>query len=146
MAKIENLSTLENSNSVLSVTLYENHLKKDGSYYARVSRNTATFNNIISEIAEENKGLDPHLLQYSAILIQKKILKLLEQGKAVNILDLGTMYIAMKCNAKDKSEVSGKENFHIKFSPTQIAQDAISSLNIDKVVYVEVEGVEVRIE
>lgn len=71
MAKIENLSTLENSNSVLSVTLYENHLKKDGSYYARVSRNTATFNNIISEIAEENKGLDPHLLQYSAILIQK---------------------------------------------------------------------------
>lgn len=137
MAKIENLSTLENSNSVLSVTLYENHLKKDGSYYARVSRNTATFNNIISEIAEESKGLDPHLLQYSAILIQKKILKLLEQGKAVNILDLGTMYIAMKCNAKGKSEVPEKGNFCIKFSPTQIAQDAISSLNIDKVVYVE---------
>ena len=137
MSKIENLSTLENSNSVLSVTLYENHLKKDGSYYARVSRNTATFNNIISEIAEENKGLDPHLLQYSAILIQKKILKLLEQGKAVNILDLGTMYIAMKCNAKGKNDVSGKENFHIRFSPTQIAQDAIQSLKVDKVVYAE---------
>ena len=73
MAIIENISTLENSNSSLSVTLHQNHLKKDGTYYARVSRNTATFKNIISEIAEENKVLDPHLLQYSAILIQKKI-------------------------------------------------------------------------
>ena len=137
MAIIENLSTLENSNTSLSVTLHQNYLKKDGTYYARVSRNTATFNNIISEIADENKGLDPHLLQYSAILIQKKILKMLEQGKAVNILDLGTMYIAMKCNAKGKSDVSSNGKFCIKFSPTQIAQDTVNSLNVDKVTFVE---------
>lgn len=137
MAIIENISTLENSNATLSVTLYQNHLKKDGSYFARVSRNTATFNNVISEIAEENKGLDPHLLQYSAILIQKKILKMLEQGKAVNILDLGTMYIAMKCSAKGKNDVSNNGKFCIKFSPTQIAQDTVNSLNVDKVVYVD---------
>ena len=137
MAKIENLSTLENSSSNVSVTLCENHLKKDGSYYARVSRNTASFKNIISEIAEENKGLDPHLLQYSAILIQKKMLKMLEQGKAVNLLDLATMYISMKCNVKGKSDVSEKGQFVIKFSPTKIAQDAVSSLSVDKVVYVD---------
>lgn len=137
MSIIENLSTLKNSNSTLSVTLHQNNLKKDGTYYARVSRNLATFNNIISEIAEENKGLDPHLLQYSAILIQKKILKMLEQGKAVNILDLGTMYIAMKCNAKGKSDVSSTGKFCIKFSPTQIAQDTVNALNVDKVVYVD---------
>lgn len=137
MGIIENLSTLENSSSSLSVTLHQNHLKKDGTYFARVSRNTATFNNIISEIAEENTGLDPHLLQYSAILIQKKILKLLEQGKAVNILDLGTMYIAMRCSAKVKSDVSSNGKFYIKFSPTQIAQDTVNSLNVDKVVYAD---------
>ena len=139
MAKIENISTLENSSSSVSVTLHENYLKKDGSYYARVSRNTASFKNIISEIAEENKGLDPHLLQYSAILIQKKMLKMLEQGKAVNLLDLATMYIAMKCNAKGKSDVPEKGHFVIKLSPTKIAQDAVSSLNVDKVVYVDSE-------
>lgn len=137
MSFIENISTLENSNSSLSVTLHENHLTKNGTYFARVSRNIATFNNIISEIAEENKGLDPHLLQYAAILLQKKILKLLEQGKAVNILDLGTMYIGMKCSVKAKNDVTLNSKFCIKFSPTQIAQEAINDLNVDKIVYVE---------
>ncbi len=137
MAAIENISTLENSSSILSVTLHENNFTKDGTYYATVSRNTATFKNILSEIAEDNKGMDPFMLQFAAILIQKKILKMLEQGKAVNVLDLGTMYIAMKCNAKGKSDVSESGNFYIKFTPTSIANEAISSLSVDKIVYAD---------
>lgn len=134
---MENISTLENSSSILSVTLHENNFTKDGSYYATVSRNTATFKNILSEIAEDNKGMDPFLLQFAAILIQKKILKMLEQGKAVNVLDLGTMYIAMKCNAKGKSDVSESGNFYIKFTPTPLANEAITSLSVDKIVYAD---------
>ena len=134
---MENISTLENSSSILSVTLHENNFTKDGSYYATVSRNTATFKNILSEIAEDNKGMDPFMLQFAAILIQKKILKLLEQGKAVNVLDLGTMYIAMKCNAKGKSDVSESGNFYIKFTPTPLANEAIASLSVDKIVYAD---------
>lgn len=114
----ENISTLENSSSVLSITLHENNFTKDGTYYATVSRNTASFKNILSEIAEDNKGMDSFMLQFAAILIQKKILKLLEQGKAVNVLDLGTMYIAIKCNAKGKSNVQENGNFYIKFTPS----------------------------
>lgn len=134
---MENISTLENSSSILSVTLHENNFTKDGTYYATVSRNTATFKNILSEIAEDNKGMDPFMLQYAAILIQKKILKMLEQGKAVNVLDLGTMYIAMKCNAKGKSDVSENGSFYIKFTPTALANEAISSLSVDKIVYAD---------
>lgn len=134
---MENISTLENSSSILSVTLHENNFTKDGSYYATVSRNTATFKNILSEIAEDNKGMDPFMLQFAAILIQKKILKMLEQGKAVNVLDLGTMYIAMKCNAKGKSDVSESGNFYIKFTPTPLANEAIASLSVDKIVYAD---------
>ena len=137
MAVIENISTLENSSSTLSVSLHKNYLMKDGSYCATVTRNTATFKNILSEIAEDNKGMDPFMLQFAAILIQKKILKMLEQGKAVNVLDLGTLYIAMKCNAKGKSDVSGSGNFHIKFTPTSLANDALSALTVDKVVYAD---------
>ena len=134
---MENISTLENSSSILSVTLHENNFTKNGSYYATVSRNTATFKNILSEIAEDNKGMDPFMLQFAAILIQKKILKMLEQGKAVNVLDLGTMYIAMKCNAKGKSDVSESGNFYIKFTPTPLANEAIASLSVDKIVYAD---------
>jgi hypothetical protein len=46
---------------------------------------------------------------------------MLEQGKAVNMLDLGAIYIAMKCNAKGKSDVSGNGNFYIKFTPSILA-------------------------
>lgn len=134
---MENISTLENSSSLLSVTLHENNFTKDGSYYATVTRNTATFKNILSEIAEDNKGMDPYMLQFAAILIQKKILKMLEQGKAVNVLDLGTLYIAMKCNAKGKSEVSGSGNFYIKFTPTELANSSLSKLSVDKIVYAD---------
>lgn len=77
------------------------------------------------------------MLQFAAILIQKKILKMLEQGKAVNVLDLGTMYIALKCNAKGKSDDSESGKFYIKFSPTPLANEAISSLSVDKIVYAD---------
>lgn len=135
---MENISTLENSSSVLSVTLRENNFTKDGSYYATVSRNTASFNNILSEILEDNKGMDPYMLQFAAILMQKKILKFLEQGKAVNVLDLGTMYIAMKCNAKSKSEVPESGNFYIKFKPSSLSNEALSTLSVDKIVYADI--------
>ena len=90
MAAIENISKLENSSSILSVTLHENNFTKDGSYYATVSRNTATFKNILSEIAEDNKGMDPFMLQFAEMLMQKKILKMLDHGKEVKIHDLRT--------------------------------------------------------
>ncbi len=137
MSKFENISTLQNSSSILSVTLHENNFTKDGTYYATVSRNTATFKNILSEVAEDNKGMDPFMLQFAAILIQKKILKLLEQGKAVNVLDLGTLYIAMKCNARGKSDISENGNFYIKFSPSALSNKAIASLSVDKVVFAD---------
>lgn len=134
---IENISTLKNSSSVLSVTLHENNFTKDGTYYATVSRNTASFKNMLSEIAEDNKGMDPYMLQFAAILIQKKILKFLEQGKSVNVLDLGTMYIALKCNAKGKSDVAENGNFYIKFSPSSLANNALENLSVDKIVYAD---------
>ncbi len=134
---MENISKLENSSSILTVTLHENQLKKNGTYYARVSRNVASFKNLLSEIAEDNKGIDPYMLQYAAILFQKKILKMLEQGKAVNLFDLGTLYIALKCNAKGKSDVSESGDFYIKFSPTPLVNSALANLGVDKVIYAD---------
>ena len=43
----------------------------------------------------------------------------------------------MKCSVKAKNDVTLNSKFCIKFSPTQIAQEAINDLNVDKIVYVE---------
>lgn len=132
---IENISTLENSSSKVSVTLRKNNLSEKHGFCATVSRNVASFRNILSEIAEDNKGMDPYMLQFASILMQKKILKLLEQGKAVNILDLGIMYIAAKCNAQTKTEAAATAEFCIRFSPTALAETAIENISLDKIVF-----------
>lgn len=132
---MENISQLENSKAALSVMLRKNYFAKDGTYYTTVSRNKATFKNILAEVAEDNKGLDPFVLQMAAIFLQKKIIKLLSEGKAVNVLDLGTMYIAMKCKAKGKSDVPESGKFYIKFSPTKLVNDAVSKISVDKIVF-----------
>ena len=137
MATFENVSTLNDSSSILSVTLHSNPLKGDGSYCARVTCNVATFNNILSEVQKDNVGLDPYMLQFATIQMQKKILDFLQQGKAVNLFDLGTLYIAYKCNAKNKDEAASKGSFTVRFSPTTLTTDAVSTLSIDKVTYVD---------
>ncbi len=132
---IENISTLENSSSKVSVTLRKNNLSDKQTFCATVTRNVASFRNILSEIAEDNKGMDPYMLQFASILMQKKILKLLEQGKAVNILDLGVMYIAAKCNVQTKTEAAATAEFCIRFSPTALAETAIENISLDKIVF-----------
>ena len=143
---VENISTLENSSSKVSMTLRKNGFSEKKLFCATVTRNVANFRNILSEIAEDNKGMDPFMLQFAAILIQKKILKLLEQGKAVNVLDLGTLYIAAKCSAQTKSEAAANAEFCIKFTPTALTEKAIGSLSLDKVVFAdsspEITGIE----
>ena len=137
MATFENVSTLNDSSSILSVTLHTNPLKDDGSYCARVTRNVATFNNILSEVAKDNVGLDPYMLQFATIQMQKKVLEFLQQGKAVNLFDLGTLYIAYKCSAKNKDDAASNGTFTVRFSPTELTTDSVSSLSIDKVTFVD---------
>ena len=133
----EKISELEKGSNTVSVTLQENTLTGDGTYFARVSRNVASFKNIVAEIAEENKGIDPHLLQYAAILIQKKMLGMPENGKAVNMLDLGTLFISMKCKARSRHDAERKGKFVLKFAPSETAEEALKNLSVDKVLYAD---------
>ena len=140
---MENIAKLDESSTIVSVTLHENGLKKDGSYYATVSRNKATFKNTLAEIAEANKGIDPYQLQFTAITMQKQILKFLKQGKTVNVLDLGTLYPAMKCNAKGKSDVPENSTFCVRFTPSPLVNKAVGDISIDKIVFAD-EAPEIR--
>lgn len=129
------LSNFKTSESLLSVTLHSGGFTKNGDHYARVTRNTVTLENIIADIISENRGLDPYMIQHSATLLQQQILKQLRQGKCVNILDLGVLYIAMKGAIKgDKPAASDLPAFLVKFTPSQLTNEAVENLVVDKIV------------
>lgn len=129
------LSSFNKADSILSVTLHSSQFSKDGEHYARVSRNTVTLENIIADILEENRGIDPFMIQHAVTLFQQQILKQLSQGKGVNVLDLGTLYIAMKGTIKgDKPSASDLPNFLVRFTPSALTHAAVDNLVVDKIV------------
>lgn len=131
-------STFKKSDNLLSVTLYDSALVKEGEHVGRVTRNTVSLENLIAEISEDNTGLDPFVVQHSAILLQQQMLKMLRQGKGVNILDLGTMYIALKGTVKgDKPDAADIPELMIKFTPSALANEALENIVIDKIVFSE---------
>ncbi len=134
---MEKISELDQSSTIVSVTLHENPLTKDGTYYATVSRNKATFKNTLAEIEKANKGVDPYQLQFSAIQMQQQILTFLRQGKTVNVLDLGTLYPALKCSVKGKSDVPQTGSFCVKFTPSPLANKAVEDISVDKIVFAD---------
>lgn len=128
-------SEFNNSDNLLSITLYNSGFSKDGEHYARVTRNTVTLENLIAEIINENRGMDPFVIQHSAILLQQQIIKNLSLGKGVNILDLGTMYIGMRGNIKgSKPSASDLNDFVVKFTPSAKANSCVKNLQVDKIV------------
>lgn len=128
-------SSFNKSDNVLSVTLYSTGFSKNGEMIGKVTRNTVTLENMIADIIDENRGMDPYMVQHSAILLQQQIIKMLQQGKCVNVLDLGTLYIGIKGCVKGKNpDSSAIPDFAIRFTPSPLTNETIKSLQVDKVV------------
>lgn len=129
-------SAFKKSDNMLSVTLSNTGFVKDGEHVGRVTRNTVSTENIIAEIIENNTGLDPFTIQHAANLLQQAMLKMIRQGKAINILELGTMYIGMKGIVRgDSPDVSDIPELVLRFTPSQLANDALANIVIDKIVF-----------
>lgn len=133
------MSTLNSSfakaDALVSITLHKSPLSKEGENYGKVTRNTVTLENMIAAIKEENRGLDPFMVQHSAILLQQQIIKMLQQGNSVNVLDLGFLYPALKGTVKgDKPGNADLPDFTVRFTPSSLVTDCISNLAVDKIV------------
>ena len=129
-------SSFEKSDTILSVTLCNSSLLKEGEHIGKVTRNTVSLGNLIAEIAEYNTGIDPFIIQHSAVLLKKQILRMLHQGKCVNILDLGVMYIGLKGPVKGSNpDVTDIPEMVVRFTPSQAANDAIKDITVDKIVF-----------
>ena len=115
--------------SSVSVTLSNNSFD-DSTYVARVPRQKVDLDNIVSDIAASYPSLDPYVIIHSAELLKSQILKYLQSGKAVDILELGTMYLSPKGTVgKDNPQVSDLPSISLKFTPSAAAKEAISAIS-----------------
>ena len=117
--------------SSVSVTLSANSFD-DSTYVVRVPRKTLDLDNIVSDICGDYPSLDPYVINHSAELLKSQILKYLKAGKAVNILELGTMYLAPKGTVgRANPQVSDLPGLTLKFTPSKTATEALSGLSAD---------------
>lgn len=123
--------TKSTSENTVSVTLSSNHLVKDR-YVVRVPRNTVKLNEIITSICDNYPSLDPYVINHSAELLKHEILKLLKSGKAVNVLELGTLYLAGENTVSNTNpQVENMPKLTLKFASSKEAVNALSNLSVD---------------
>ena len=121
------------------VTLYENRFKKGNGYYGRFARKTIDTNILIARIQKRKAGTNELALQQTAGFLKEEILEALGRGEAVNVLDLGTMYISVNGKYNGSNFDSGDRNlFTARFTPSQLAQNAITELGITEIVKADV--------
>lgn len=129
-------TTFKNADSILSVTLRKNQFSTDGkSFIGRVTRNTVTLENLIASIADKNEGVSPYMIQHVAYLLGKEMMKACQNGNAVEVLGMGTMYIAVAGSVTGENPgESSIPGFKLCFTPSAQAQESVDSLKVDKVI------------
>lgn len=129
-------SIFKDADSILSVTLRKNQFStEENSFVGRVSRNTITLENLIASISKRNEGISPFMIQHVANLLGEEVLTACQNGKAVSVLGLGTMYISVDGSVTGENPgESSIQGFKLNFTPSTRAQAAVESIRVDKVI------------
>ncbi len=128
--------TFRKADSILSVTLHRNQFSDvENCFVGRVTRNTVTLENMIASISEKNEGVSPYMIQHVAELLGNEMLRSCQNGNAVDVLGLGTMYIGVAgCVNGENPGVASIPGFRLGFTPSPLAQESLDKLKVDKVV------------
>ena len=122
----------------VSMVLYKNRFDKTGeSFYGRVHRSNKTLSleNLISLIDERDTGISAHLVQHSAQLLHEEIMRQLKQGKAVNVLGIGTFYLAADGIVKGKNPTpADAPPLCLRFTPSAEVNKSLKKLSVSLVV------------
>ena len=116
----------------VNVTIHSTSLPgRKAASYAKVKRNTAYVGNIIDKVLEKEKNLTRESLLYAAGALRNGITDLLKIGKAVDVLELGILYIKPEAGMeKTNPDVTEIPNLTLAFSPSDIALSAIKDVAI----------------
>ncbi|MBR0098990.1 MAG: DUF4469 domain-containing protein [Treponema sp.] len=115
----------------VNVTMHTLTLSDKPVSYAKVKRNTAFIGNIVSKILEQNKVLDRETLLYSAGLFRNAILELLKSGKAVDLLEMGILYIKPSSSMDSLSpSIHDVPDMTLSFTPSDIALEVVKDVTV----------------
>lgn len=118
-----------------TVTLFINPFDRGGKYYAKFDRTTVTIDNLIARIQKKEVGTNAIMAKNMAALFKAEILEALSRGEAVNLLDLGTLYITVNGTVKgETADTATLPRFQVKFTSSKITNDAVSSLEVKKII------------
>lgn len=128
------LSSEETLEKKLNVKLHTNSLDKESeSYYASVNSQTASVKVALSNIKEEDKGIEISGLKRGLELYNRQVLKLLSQGYSVKVMDLGILRIKHRGKIEADNKENGFSNFTVEFEVASDVVKAVESLDVDEV-------------
>ena len=126
--------TFDDNSGKGTLTMYKNPFNNGRRYYARFDRDTITMEQIIARIQKKDLGTNALMVKHITGLIKAEILEALSRGEAVNILDLGTLFITADASAENGSAsdltVAG---FSAGFTPSALTNDALKELSVKKI-------------
>lgn len=126
--------TFDDNSGKGTLTMYKNPFKNGRRYYARFDRDTITMDQIIARIQKRELGTNALMVQHITGLIKAEILEALSRGEAVNVLDLGTLFITADASAEngnaDDLTVAG---FSAGFTPSALTNSMLKTLSVRKV-------------
>ena len=127
------------------IVLFKNYLEKGNSYYGRFGRKTVNTRTLIARIQARKAGTNELNVQEIAGFLKEEILTALRNGEAVNVMDLGTMFISIKGKYDGSGFVTkdGSKPLQVRFTPSKLTQETIANIRVTDISTAD-EGMKIR--
>lgn len=129
-------SEFKPADEIRSVSIKEQQVFNTGKtvYTVHVTRNTVTIDNIIDAICQKRPECRHYVLKQFAADLQEEILANLASGNAVDLLDLGCLYLAAGALKNRPADVNDIGELTVKFTASSMTNEAVKDIAIDKMV------------
>lgn len=124
-----------NSEKSVNATFHKNCMVDGDKKYATVKRNTATLENVIAVVKQNNPLVSETIIRMMATEFKIAVLQKLGNGEAVNVFDLGIMYLNSRggIDAQDPT-VEDVPDLGIGFVPSKEAKSSVAGVFVGGVV------------
>ena len=113
----------------VNVTMHASTLANGTGSYAKVQRNTAYMGNIVERVKKSNNIMDTETLLYAAGLLRDAMFSLLAEGKAIDLLETGILYLKpLKGMESTEPGIEDVPKMTLAFTPSEKAIEAVKGV------------------